>query len=75
LPLYHLSVFAAVFLLSSCSGEPPETLFTVTYDESDMDTAMENARQHVNVFVSALKEKQGESYSVKVAVSDDENTE
>jgi len=40
-----------------------------------MDTAMENARQHVNVFVSALKEKQGESYSVKVAVSDDENTE
>ncbi|NRB74615.1 MAG: DUF2314 domain-containing protein [Verrucomicrobiales bacterium] len=50
-------------------------LFTGGYDEAEMDAAMENARQHVEHFITAFEKGEGENYSVKAAISDDENTE
>jgi uncharacterized protein YegJ (DUF2314 family) len=61
-------------LLIGCS-KTPETLVTEGYDEQQMEAAMARARAEVDVFLAALAEGNGEDFSVKAPITDENGTE
>lgn len=73
---------AAIFLVcltlltASCEQDStPETLFTGGYDPAEMDAAIEDARAHVDDFIAVLQSGEVEMLSIKVEMTDGEETE
>jgi uncharacterized protein YegJ (DUF2314 family) len=65
----------AVFVAGCEQDSTPETLFADDYDKGDMESAIENAQAHVDDFIEILQSGEVEDYSIKVEMSDGENTE
>lgn len=61
-------------LLSGCRPTP-ETLVTGGYDEAEMDAAIVRARTEVDVFIVALRKREGTSFSVKAPIEENGQTE
>tara|TARA_R110002096_G_scaffold4501_25_gene21224 strand:+ start:25640 stop:26104 length:465 start_codon:yes stop_codon:yes gene_type:complete len=74
----HKSLFllCVLSLMVSCSPESskPETLVN-SYDEAEMDAAVEKARSTVDEFITELKSRSADSFSVKAPITDDNGTE
>ncbi len=60
---------------SSCGKSQPETLYTGSYDEQEMDAAMELARSEVDTFIAVMQQGNGTDFSVKVPIEDANGTE
>ena len=73
--LLLLALVLALVGLGACEKAPPETLFTGSYDESQMDEAMAEARAKWDHFVTAFEAGDADDYSVKVAIEDGEEVE
>lgn len=71
-----LLLFCLLGFLAGCSPDTskPETL-TDAYDEAEMTAAMEKARSTVDEFITELKSRTADSFSVKAPITDDNGTE
>lgn len=80
--LNPIAQLVALLLLASCgedkkspTEELPDTLFQGEYNETEMDSAMAEARKTLSHFREALESGTGKSHAVKVAIHDGEDTE
>jgi uncharacterized protein YegJ (DUF2314 family) len=70
-----------LFLLCLCCGacgkgeDKPNTLIESGYDEREMEIAIARSRKEVDRFIAEVSKPTGESHAVKVAITDNGNTE
>ncbi|MES2467506.1 MAG: DUF2314 domain-containing protein [Verrucomicrobiota bacterium] len=80
---HQFAICLAAFMIAGCSGRDknqadnspkPETLIE-EYDEAAMDAAIGTARNRVDDFLKILAENGADSFSVKAAIQDGDETE
>lgn len=70
-------LLVAALVFAGCgqdSTDMPETL-VLDYDQSEMDTAMQKAKDTLPEFLVVLKSGEADSFSVKAPITDDNGTE
>ncbi len=67
--------FLFALLVAGCADSKPETLFTDGYDQAEMDAAIEQARENVDLFIAAMQAGDGTDFAIKEPITDKNETE
>lgn len=74
LPGPFLALMLALAASVACD-RTPDTLFSGEFEDAKMDAAMEEARAHLDHFITAIIDSDPEEYSIKVRIEDGEDVE
>jgi uncharacterized protein YegJ (DUF2314 family) len=74
---YLIFLLLVSLCCSACHerAEKPDTLIENGYDEQEMEAAIARARREVDSFIAELAKLTGDNHSVKVPITDGDDTE